>query len=84
MYKFKNSLLPTTFDRFFTTNREHHRYPTRSANQLRPPLVKTKLAENFVTKAGVRAWNEITTNIDVNTKIGSFKSRLKVYLTEKY
>ena len=59
MYKFKNSLLPTTFDRFFTTNQDHHRYPTRSANQLRPPLVKTKLAENFITKAGVGLWNEI-------------------------
>ena len=59
MYKFKNSLLPTTFDKFFTTNQDHHRYPTRSANQLRPPRVKTKLAENFITKAGVGLWNEI-------------------------
>jgi hypothetical protein len=84
MYKFKNSLLPTTFDRFYTTNQEHHRYPTRSATHLRPPLVKTKLGENFITKAGVTIWNEICANIDVNTKIGTFKSRLKKNLTKKY
>jgi hypothetical protein len=84
MYKFMKSLLPTTFDKFYSENREHHLYPTRSSNQLRLPLVKTKLAENFITKVGVRVWNEISMEIEVNTKIGSFKSKLKSHLVGKY
>ena len=84
MYKFKNSLLPNTFDKFFTTNQEHHRYPTRTATQFRPPRVKTKLADNFITKAGVNIWNELSANIETDIKIGTFKSRLKSYLVGKY
>jgi hypothetical protein len=84
MYKFKNSLLPCPFDKFFLDNRDFHRYPTRTSALIRIPLVKTKMAENFIIKSGAHIWNNISTEIDVNTIIGPFKTRLKLYLIGKH
>ena len=84
MFKFKNSLLPQPFDDFFLENRNYHRYPTRTASNIRLPLVKTQIADKFIIKSGAQIWNTISNEIDTAQKIGPFKRILKLYLTRKF
>ena len=84
MYKFKNSLLPQPFDDFFQDNSNYHRYPTRSANNIRIPLVKTQIADKFIIKSGAQIWNTISNEVDISQKIGPFKGALKLHLTRKF
>jgi hypothetical protein len=84
MFKFTNSLLPSIFDNLFTTNSSIHRYPTRTAANLRIPRVKTRLADSFITKTGVLIWNDLKSSLNVNTKLGTFKRALKLSITQNY
>jgi hypothetical protein len=84
MFKFSKSLLPSTFDNLFTKNSAIHSYPTRNANLLRIPRAKTKMADSFITKTGVAIWNQITSTINTDTKLGTFKRALKLSLTAVY
>ena len=84
MFKFKNGLLPDILKNFFVSNNANHRYPTRTGNKLRTPYARTVAASNFITKTGVTAWNRLEENITSNLKIGTFKKKLKIYLTESY
>jgi hypothetical protein len=40
MFKYKNDLLPATFNNFYSENSQFHRYPTRGSTQLRIPMAK--------------------------------------------
>jgi hypothetical protein len=84
MYKYKNLLLPPIFNNLYTENCATHRYPTRIANQLRIPRVKTKLADNFITKTGVHIWNKLGHELDSISRLGTFKYKLKASLCGKY
>jgi hypothetical protein len=84
MYNYTNSLLPPTFNHLFSTNRNIHHHHTRNRNQLRPPLTKTKHADNFISKQGVSIWNFINTKIDVHTSLSIFKRNVKSYLLSLY
>ena len=84
MFKYHNSILPATFNNLFTKNSNFHNYPTRNSNRLRIPRVRTKLADNFVTKQGVLIWNEISGKFDTNTSLNVFKHNLKSYLISTY
>jgi hypothetical protein len=84
MYKFHNALLPTTFNNLFTQNCNYHNHNTRSANLLRPPRTRIKLAENFVTNQGAKLWNEVSTKFNVNSSLAVFKTNIKKYLISGY
>ena len=84
MFKHHHALLPPTCNNLFNENRAFHNYPTRHSKNLRIPRVKSKLAENFITKQGVIIWNDLTANFDVNTSIHVFKRNIKIYLLNKY
>jgi hypothetical protein len=84
MFKYTNSLLPPTFNNLFNKNCTFHRYPTRTSNLLRIPLVKTKIADTFITKSGAKLWNEIPEAIKNTPKIGIFKRTFKAHLLTKY
>jgi hypothetical protein len=84
MFKFTNDLLPPLFSSLFSTNSDFHRYPTRSANLLRVPLARSRIADSFITKTGVLIWNTINSSIPTNCRIGSFKNNLKILLTQRY
>ena len=84
MFKYSNSLLPPTFNNLFNKNRTFHCYPTRTSNHLRIPLVKTKIADNFITKSGAKIWNEITEDIKKIPKLGLFKRKFKECLLTRY
>ena len=84
MFKFMNSLLPTTFNKLYRSNRAFHNYPTRNSQQLRPPRTRTKLADNFIANQGVKIWNEISTKFDVITSLPVFKHNIKRHLLSSY
>ena len=84
MYKFNNNLLPDIFSDFFQRNTAFHSYPTRNANKLRAPLLKTAAASKFIKKTGVGFWNELEDSITQTLEIGAFKNYLKRYLTASY
>jgi hypothetical protein len=84
IYKFRNKLLPPTFDHFYYENRDFHAYRTRSANVLRPPLTRTNVAATFVKKTGVAIWTNFSDNITTDTKIGLFKKNVRTLLLSEY
>ena len=84
MFKFSRSLLLNIFSNFFTTNQEFHRYPTRKANKLRIPFVKTSFASKFIKKTGVEYWNLLEDSITSTLQIGAFKKHLKLYILQNY
>ena len=84
VYKYKNGLLPSPFDSFYTTNSQIHNYPTRHAHQIRIPTAKTKMASTFVKKTGANIWNSLPNNIHHNMKIGVFKKLVITHLISQY
>ena len=84
MYKLFNGDLPPLFNDYFTKNQSHHNHSTRHGGLLRPPLIKTVLANNFIKKQGVSIWNYTIQNISWTGLIGSFKSNLKKHILDLY
>ena len=76
VFKYKNGLLPATFNGFFTENREYHRYPTRGATNLRAPRAKSKIASTFIKTTGAIYWNKYTPNITQTNRLGPFKREI--------
>jgi hypothetical protein len=85
VYKYKNWLLPSTFNCFYTTNSQVHKYPTQNAAQLRVPATKTKMATSFIKRTGVNIWNSFSNIISPqNMKIGAFKRATITKLISNY
>ena len=84
VFKYKNGLLPSIFNDFFTENREYHRYPTRAATHLRTPRTKSKIASSFIKTTGAKYWNEYTPKIVQTKQIGPFKRDLTSILISQY
>jgi hypothetical protein len=63
IFKYRNGLLPNTFNNFYKDNRDYHRYPTRGATNLPTPRVYTKIATSFIKKTGVDLWNQYSPKI---------------------
>ena len=86
MFKFKKGLLPAFCNSYFSANSSHHRYPSRKAEQLRMPKVKTKIANSFIKKSGVILWNQLADKLEPisTSSIGVFKTKLIKLLINKY
>ena len=55
MYKYKCNMLPRSFDGYFTTNQEIHKYNTRNKVDFNIPKRKSKF--NSVFLSGPRIWS---------------------------
>ena len=84
MYKYSYHQLPPLFNSLFTANQDIHHYATRNAQMLRVPIVKTRIADKFITKTGVNLWNNFKSVLSTNCKLGTFKKKLKIHLTHNY
>jgi len=84
MHKYKNNLLPPTFENVYQTNSSYHRYPTRKANHLRGPKTRIKIAQTFIRNAGALIWNELSAQIDHNKSIGLIKKDFNAIFTAQY
>ena len=84
MYKFLHNMMPPSLNSLFQKNRDIHSYNTRGASKLRPPKIKTNMAEKFITSTGVKLWNEYSPKIDLTIKISTFKQKLITLLLAEY
>jgi hypothetical protein len=84
MYKLKNNLLPEIFNSFYSENSSFHRYPTRQANNLRNPRVRSKLASSFLKNTGVTIWNKYSDYLTHEMKLGLFKKQVTEILLADY
>ena len=84
MFKYKENQLPPVFDKMFIRNIQIHNINTRHKQCYRVPLVKSRLANNFVTKTGVIFWNNLSMLINANESIKVFKKDLIENLITKY
>jgi hypothetical protein len=84
MYSYNRGNLPHIFQNFFCENRNIHSYNTRNSRDLRPPKIKTNLAQRFIKKTGVELWNTLKNVLPTTVSIGSFKFHLKGYLLKEY
>ena len=84
MFKFKNNLLPPIFNEFYSVNSAFHRYPTRKANHLRGPKLKTKMAQLFIKNSGAQIWNSYDAKIDHEKSISCFKKDIMEIFLSTY
>jgi len=84
MFNHNRGKHPQIFDNFFQKNENFHQYATRSASNLRPPTIKTLLAEKFIKRTGVEFWNKLQQIIPTNISESTFKKYLKTYLLKPY
>ena len=85
MYKFKNQLLSTNLNVFFTSIKETHNDNTRLSSRMTYALPKTRT--NYGTfnirYQGARIWNAISDNIKL-LSLKQFKKRLKSNIIASY
>ena len=79
VYKFKLSLLPSVFKRFFVLNSEIHNHNTRQIYDFHPPKVRTELRKTGIKYAGCVYWNSLDNKI--KSKIMTM-SVFKKYITD--
>ena len=59
MYKYCNSLLPSSFDNTFKSNSENHDYNTRNALNFEYPINKLNFCDKSICYQVVKTWNNI-------------------------
>ena len=69
MYKYKNSLLPQSFDHVFTDLESVHTYDTRYKTNYRPEIHKMKT----VLTTGPKIWNNLPEFVKPTVSVNSFK-----------
>ena len=80
MYKLNCSKLPGIFP-MFVLNHEIHKYETRQSDHFHIPTCRTNLSRMSIKYQGPIIWNEISSNIDIDCSIGTFKKRAKRYIS---
>ena len=82
MYKYKCNMLPRSFDGYFTTNQEIHRYNTRNKCDFNVPKRNSKFDWVFIS--GPKIWNGLPNNIKKAKSLSQFKTTFKYYLLTSY
>ena len=72
MYKYKNGLLPLSFDHAFTELQSVHNYDTRNKTNFRYDIHKIK----SVFTTGPKLWNNLPKSIKTAKSLNSFKTAI--------
>ena len=85
MYKFKNRLLPSNFDVFFTSVKESHNYNTRLSSRMTHalPITRTSYGISNIRYQGAKIWNAISENIKL-LSLEQFKKKFKSNIIASY
>ena len=78
MYKYKNGMLPPSFNGIFITHLETHKYNTRNKSDFQLPMQKGK---NIFT-LGPKIWNNLPKVNKIAGSLGQFKMNLKMNLKQ--
>ena len=79
MYKYNHGWLSNVFN-FFEKTEDIHDHDTRQIKLLRIPKFDTDIGEMSFKNQAVHIWNKILASLDVNSKIGAFKTHLKTFI----
>ena len=79
MYKLNYFKLPDIFP-MFVHNYEIHDYETRQLKHFHLPPCRTNFSNMSIKYQGPIIWNEISSNVDIDCSIGTFKKRAKMYI----
>ena len=82
MYKYKCNMLPCSFDGYFTTNYEIHRYNTRNKGDFNIPKRKSKFDSVFIS--GPKISNGLPNNLKKAKSLSQFKTTFKYHLLTSY
>ena len=81
MYKYHHGWLSNVMNLFEKT-KDIHDHDTRQIILLRIPKFDTDIGEMSFKNQAAHIWNKILTSLNVNSKIGAFKTHLKSFIIE--
>ena len=84
MYNYHRGNLPDLFQDFFITNREIHERNTRSQNEIREPMYKSRQGCNFIKKTGAKLWNQHSGLQLDKVSLAVCKNTLRTLILEEY
>ena len=80
MYKYNCNCLPNVFNSMFTNNEDIHNYDTRQSRDLHLPIMRILTTQKTIRFMGVKIWNIMKINININLSIMCVKKLVKKYL----
>lgn len=80
MYKFVNDISPDLFSGMFTRNYERHHYRTRFRSNFEIPPFRLNIVKKSVRYTGSIIWNYVSSVLDINYCIHTFKRHIKKHL----
>ena len=72
MYKFKNHMLPCSFDEISTDHKSNHNYNTRNNDDHQVPMHGV----NNILDTGPKIWNNLPKYVKCSKSIGQFKNNI--------
>ena len=80
IFKYRSHALPPTFDGYFHSTSEIHRYAVRSSANLRGISTRTNSRKFSLKNAGPAIWNDLPLQLRNVHSFLLFKSQLRMYL----
>ena len=84
MFKYEYGQLPDALNIFFVKNRSVHNYNTRNKDKVRPAIAKHVYRDRDFRLVGVRVWNYICDNINIDAPFASFERILKKLILSEF
>ena len=83
MFKYSNSLLPSSFNNFFLKTSNLHNYNLRTNYAYRPDFAKTNMKLFSIKCIGPRVWSDVPPEISSLSHFASYKKLSKLYFLSK-
>ena len=78
MYKYRNNMLPQSFDGIFTNHQSNHNYDTRNKGDYQLSMQRV----NTIVNTGPKLWNELPKYVKSSKTLGLFKKNIsRVFLS---
>ena len=72
MYKYRNNMLPQSFDSIFTNHQSNHNYDTRNKGDYQLSMQRV----NTIVNTGPKLWNELPKYVKSSKTLGLFKKNI--------
>ena len=82
MFKLMNNMLPLAMNSLVVRNNDIHYYNTRQNHHLRGSRPTCKTVVNSFTNRSFQIWNAISSQVNINVSLYTFKYNVKLFLLE--
>ena len=82
MFKLMNNMLPNAMNSLIVRNNDTHHYNTRQNHHLRGSRPTCKPVVNSFSNRSVQIWNAISSKLNINVSLYTFKYSVKLFLLE--